>query len=57
MLKIKFLKRLLMSLLSIYIMLCIAVYFFQESFIFFPKKLDEDYLFNFNLPVEELYLT
>lgn len=50
----KFLKRLLIIITGGYLLLCPAVYFFQESLIFFPQKLDPHYIFNFDEPFEEL---
>jgi len=37
-----------------YIIICIALYFFQEKLIFFPDKLDKDYKFGFNHEFEEI---
>lgn len=51
---IKFLKKLLTIVISIYIILCGFLYFFQERFIFFPEKLDENFQFQFNQKFEEL---
>jgi alpha-beta hydrolase superfamily lysophospholipase len=51
---IKFLKKLLIIVISIYIILCGFLYFFQERFIFFPEKLDKNFQFQFNQKFEEL---
>ncbi|MBS1567777.1 MAG: alpha/beta fold hydrolase [Bacteroidetes bacterium] len=37
-----------------YVLICIAVYFFQEKLLFFPEKLDKSYKFPFNQPFEEI---
>jgi len=37
-----------------YILICAALYFFQEKLIFFPYKLDKDYKFSFPQPFEEV---
>ena len=39
--------------LAIYILLCILLYVFQEKLIFFPEKLDKEYLFQFDETFEE----
>jgi pimeloyl-ACP methyl ester carboxylesterase len=49
----KILLRTLKLLLAFYILICIALYFFQEKLIFFPNKLDKDYKFSFVPPFEE----
>ncbi len=38
-----------------YITLCGTLYFFQEELIFFPEKLDKNYVFNFGQNAEEIY--
>ena len=40
----------------IYIVCGIALYFLQEKFLFRPKKLPENYRFNFNIPFKEINL-
>lgn len=51
-------KKILISLLRIiigcYLVLCVALYFFQENLIFHPQKLHQDYQFNFPQNFEEL---
>lgn len=39
---------------GLYIILCVALYFFQENLIFFPQKLEKNYQFNFAQDFEEL---
>ena len=39
---------------SCYFLSCVALYFYQENFIFFPQKLDSDYQFNFSSGFEGL---
>lgn len=39
---------------SIYILLCGTLYFFQEKIIFFPQKLEKTYPFDFEQPFEEM---
>lgn len=46
--------RTLILLLIIYVVICIAVYFFQENFIFFPEKLNKNHSFSFDQPFEEV---
>ena len=51
-------KKKLINILKIaagfYIILCIALYFFQENLIFFPQKLEKNHQFNFAQGFEEL---
>ncbi|RFS26342.1 alpha/beta fold hydrolase [Chitinophaga silvatica] len=49
----KWFKRIALSLLGLYILICTLVYFFQEHLIFFPEKLPQDYKFQFNEPFIE----
>lgn len=42
------------GLFFLYLTLCIALYFFQESLIFFPRQLPEDFNFAFETPFEEV---
>lgn len=39
---------------GLYIVLCVALYFFQEKLIFFPQKLEKNYQFNFTQDFDEL---
>lgn len=39
---------------SIYVLICGALYFFQEKLIFFPQKLEKNYQFNFGQEFEEM---
>ncbi len=50
---IKFLKIVLL----LYIIVCIALYFFQEKLIFFPEKLDTNYKFCLDGTYKEVYIT
>ncbi|WP_025743341.1 alpha/beta hydrolase [Aquimarina pacifica] len=40
---------------GLYIILCGLLYFIQETLLFFPQKLDQNYQFNFSQNFEELY--
>ncbi len=42
------------NLFVLYVVICIALYFFQENIIFYPQKLDKSYSFNFTNNYEEL---
>jgi uncharacterized protein len=46
--------RIMFIALIFYIVVCALLYFFQESLIFFPQKLGEDYLFRFDNQFEEM---
>jgi len=46
--------QILFILLSVYVLVCFIVYFFQEKMIFFPKKLAIDYEFQFEQAYEEI---
>jgi uncharacterized protein len=48
------LLRTLQLLLAGYVIICVAVYFFQERLIFFPEKLDAGHRFTFPQPFEEV---
>jgi hypothetical protein len=50
----KMLLNLLLVITTLYVLLCTALYFFQEKLIFFPQKLPGNYKFNFNQSFEEL---
>lgn len=50
----KLLLRTLKLLLTLYVLICISLYFFQEKLIFFPDKLDKDYKFSFIQCFEEI---
>jgi uncharacterized protein len=50
----KLLKRTLLLTALLYIIICTALYFFQERLIFFPEKLAADYKFTFSQKFEEL---
>lgn len=39
---------------SLYLLLCVALFFFQEKMIFFPTKLEKNYVFNFKKPYQEI---
>ena len=50
---IKSLLRILKILFITYLVICGLLYCFQEKMIFFPEKLQNDYVFNFNQTFEE----
>jgi alpha-beta hydrolase superfamily lysophospholipase len=50
----KSLTNILKITIGLYIILCIALYFFQEKLIFFPQKIDKNYQFNFAQGFDEL---
>jgi pimeloyl-ACP methyl ester carboxylesterase len=52
----KLLSRFLLVVLSIYLVVCGFLYFFQESLIFFPQKLGETHQFQFEQNFEEKYI-
>ncbi len=39
---------------ALYLFLCVTLYFFQEKLIFFPTKLDKNYVFNFDKSYKEI---
>lgn len=41
-------------LVVVYVSICLALYFFQEKFIFFPEKLGADYKYGFSQQYEEV---
>lgn len=43
----------LITLASLYLLICILLYAFQEKLLFFPQKLPADYVFSFSHPFEE----
>ncbi|NVO12369.1 MAG: alpha/beta fold hydrolase [Bacteroidales bacterium] len=49
--------KILIAVACLYIIICITAYFFQETFIFFPEKLDKECKFTFSQPFEELTTT
>ena len=48
-----FLINSLTTVVAIYVLVCILLYFFQEKLIFFPEKLGKEYLFQFDQTFEE----
>ncbi len=50
----KIILRIIIGVISLYIMICSLLFFFQEKLIFFPEKLPFNYKFNFDQPFEEL---
>ena len=54
---IRLLFKVLQTLLVVYILICLLLYFFQEKLIFFPEKLDKDYKFRFDQIFEEFNVT
>jgi pimeloyl-ACP methyl ester carboxylesterase len=45
---------LLSLLLSLYVLVCVLLYFYQEQLIFFPSRLNKDFRFSFDQPFEEV---
>src|SRR5262245_49290392 len=43
----------LITILAIYVLLCVLLYFVQEKLIFFPDKLAKDHLFDFDQSFEK----
>lgn len=39
---------------TIYFIVCVGLYFFQEKLIFFPRQLSEDFRFSFEAPFQEI---
>jgi hypothetical protein len=39
---------------GLYLFFCVGLYFFQERLIFFPVKLDSNYVFNYEYDFEEI---
>jgi len=50
------LKWIILIVVFFYVLICIGMFSFQESFIFFPEKLENDYSFNFDANFEEHYV-
>ena len=50
----KFIRRTLIVLVSIYVSVCVLLYFFQEKIIFFPEKLAPNHVFSFGPGAEEM---
>ncbi|KXH82754.1 alpha/beta hydrolase [Chryseobacterium kwangjuense] len=50
----KMLLGILAFFLVAYMLLCLGIYFYQEKLIFYPEKLSENYVFNFNDDFEEI---
>jgi fermentation-respiration switch protein FrsA (DUF1100 family) len=50
------LKKILLFLLGFYIMIASALYILQEKLIFLPTVLEQDYVFQFTQPFEEVFL-
>ena len=44
-----------MTILSFYILICLAIFFFQEKILFYPEVLADDFAFNFPYPFTERY--
>jgi len=51
------LKKGLKILLFLYVMIGASLYFLQEKLLFLPTVLEQDYVYNFNHPFEEIFLT
>jgi len=52
----KILELSVVTILSLYVIVCVVFYFAQEKFIFYPEKLDKDYIFHFNEDFEEIFV-
>ncbi|MBC7425315.1 MAG: alpha/beta fold hydrolase [Bacteroidia bacterium] len=50
----KVLIKITVTIISLYVLLCIALFFLQEKMIFFPEKLDRNYSFQFNQNFKEM---
>jgi predicted alpha/beta-fold hydrolase len=50
------LKKVIFILLGLYIMITSSLYFLQEKLLFLPTVLEQDYVYNFSYPFEELFL-
>lgn len=53
----KALLKIFMILLTLFIVVCGLLYFFQEKLIFFPENLDKDFKFRFDQKFEEINFT
>lgn len=51
---IKFLRKLVVILSSLYILMCAILYFFQEKILFFPQKIKKEYSYEFENNFEEI---
>lgn len=52
----KLIVKILLTLLGIYVLICLLIYFNQEKFIFLPTKLEKNYVFQFENEFEEVHL-
>lgn len=52
----KFIKATLKTLLFLYLVICIGLYFFQEKLIFFPRQLPSNFEFSFQRPFKEVQI-
>lgn len=52
----KLILQIILTLLGIYILICLLLYFNQEKFIFLPTKLEKNYTFQFENDFEEVAL-
>jgi fermentation-respiration switch protein FrsA (DUF1100 family) len=50
------LKKVVIVLISLYLMVGTLLYFFQEKMLFLPTTLEQDYTYQFSYPFEELFL-
>lgn len=50
----KRLIKIIVAFLGFYLLLVLSLYFFQESLIFLPTHLEQDYRYNFEVPAEEI---
>lgn len=54
--KRKKIKKWLIIIVVVYVIVGLALYFFQEKLLFHPKKLPQDHVFNFTIPFKEINL-
>ena len=52
----KFLLRTFLTICTLYILGCVMIYFYQESLIFHPEKLDQSFQFDFDQKFEEKFI-
>jgi len=50
----KILLRIAQVLIGLYLLVCVLMYFFQEKMIFFPEKLADDHIYQFDQAFEEI---
>ena len=53
----KIIIRIIFALATLYVLACTIGYFFQEKFLFFPEKLEENHQFEFDAEYEEMNIS